>query len=95
MAFFIELTKIGSEDNYVDYIYEFSIPYEKFKNKAGKLRCKSKLVRGRLKINKENGDVEIVELAEGDSGMYVQRASLVLMKHWRKSEFPDKTCWAS
>jgi hypothetical protein len=96
MAFYIELIKTGKEeDNFVDYIYEFSLPYETFTNKAGKIRSRSKLVRGRARISKETGEVEVIELAEGDNGMYVQRATLALIKHWRQGEFPEKTCWAS
>ena len=81
MAFYIELIKTGKEDNFVDYIYEFYLPYETFKNKVGKLRSKSKLVSGKIRINKGTGEVEIIKLAEGDNGMYVQRATLALIKH--------------
>lgn len=96
MAFYIELNKINSEEeNFVYYSYEFHVIAEVIKNKAGKLRGKSKLVKGKLKINKKSGEVDVVELAEGDNGMYVQRATLTLIKHWRQGEFPDKTCWAS
>jgi hypothetical protein len=49
----------------------------------------------KLKIDKRNGDVHTLELAEGDNGMYAQRASWALIKHWKNGEFPEKTCWAS
>lgn len=96
MAFYIELNKIHSEEeNFVYYSYEFRIVTEYVKNKAGKLRGKSKLVTGKLRINKISGEVDVIQSAEGDNGMYSQRAILALIKHWRKGEFPDKTCWAS
>lgn len=96
MAFYIELNKIhNNDDNFVYYSYEYSIITENAKNKAGKLRGKSKLVSGMLKINKTTGEVNVVENAEGDSGMYSQRATLTLIKHWKKGEYPDRTCWAS
>ena len=96
MAFYIELNKVhNDEEDFTCYIYEFYLPTEPTKNAAGKLRGSSKLVNGKIKINKKTGEVDVVKLAEGDNGMYVQRASLALMKHWKKGEFPDKTCWAS
>lgn len=96
MAFYIELNKIlNEEENFAYYLYEFQLPTEAVRNAAGKLRGTSKLVKGKIRINMKSGEVDIIELAEGDNGMYVQRATLALMKHWKKGEFPDKTCWAS
>lgn len=96
MAFYIEVFKTGHEDeNYIYYTYQFSIPGEEYKSASGKTRYKSKEVSGKLKIDKKNGNVHTIELAEGDNGMYAQRASWALMKHWKLGEFPDKTCWAS
>lgn len=95
MAFYIELTKTSNEQDYVYYDYEFSFVAEVVRNEKGKLRGKSKLVKGKVRICKKTGGVEILELAEGDNGMHAQRASWALMKHWKKGEFPDKTCWAS
>jgi hypothetical protein len=48
-----------------------------------------------LKIDRINGEIRLVELAEGDKRTYAQRATLALIKHWKKGEFPDKTFWAS
>ncbi len=95
MAFSIELYKDIDQQGFVYYVYEFNLPTEPIKNAAGRLRGISKLVRGRVKINKTTGDVDIVELAEGDKGMYIQRAILAIIKHWKNGELPDKTCWAS
>ena len=54
------------------------------------------MVSGKLRIDKKKyGEVYILEMAEGDSGIRAQRAGWALMKHWRKGEFPEKTCWAS
>ncbi|WP_444908174.1 hypothetical protein ACJJIR_09670 [Microbulbifer sp. SSSA008] len=51
---------------------------------------------GKIKIRKDNGDVLIIEPAEGDEReAQAQRAGFALMKHWRQGEFPDKTYWAS
>lgn len=95
MAFYIELNKINENEVHATYTYEFHITVEFVKNKAGKLRGKSKLVKGELQIDKKSGDVKVIKHAEGETGMYVQRATLVLLKHWRQGEFPEKTCWAS
>ena len=96
MAIYVELIKSDViESDFVNYSYEFSILYEKFKNKAGKLRGRSKLVNGKIRINKKTGEVQVIELAEGDNGMYAQRAAAALRRDWRRGEYPDKTCWAS
>jgi hypothetical protein len=96
MAFYIELNKTnGEQEDFVYYFYEFYLPIGTFRNAAGKLRGKSKLVKGKIKINRKSGDIDIIELAEGDNQMYVQRAAWALKKHWKLGEFPDKTCWAS
>jgi len=96
MAFYIELNKILNEEkNFVYYVYEFQLPTEAVRNSAGKLRGTSKLVKGKIRINIQSGEVDIIDFAEGDNGMYAQRATLALVKHWRQGEFPDKTCWAS
>lgn len=96
MAFCIDVLKTGQEDeHFVYYSYQFTIPGEEYKSASGKTRYKSKVVSGKLKIDKRNGDVHTLELAEGDNGMHAQRASWALMKHWKKGEYPDKTCWAS
>jgi hypothetical protein len=98
MAFYIELDKIFQEDeNYVYYSYKFSLPGAggEYKTPNGRIRYLSKKVVGKLKLNKKNGDIEVLELAEGDKGMYVQRACWALSDHWQKGEFPDQTCWAS
>lgn len=96
MAFCINILKMHQEDeHFVYYIYQYSIPGEEYKSASGKSRYKSKVVCGKLKIDKRNGDVHTLELAESDNGMYAQRASWALMKHWKKGEYPDKTCWVS
>jgi hypothetical protein len=95
MAFYIEINKIAEEDYYLTYSYEFYITVDYNKNKAGKLRGKSKLVKGELQINKKSGDIKVIKLAEGENGMYIQRATLALTKHWEKGELPDRICWAS
>lgn len=96
MAFYIELNKTqNDEEDFAYYMYEFYLPTEPVKNSVGKLRGGSKLVNGKIRINRKTGKVDVIEFAEGDNGMYVQRASLTLMKHWKKGKFPDKICWAS
>lgn len=96
MAFYIEVIKANEEDEYfVYYVYQFSLPVHEFKTASGKVRYKSKMVNGQLKIDKRNGDVHTLELAEGDEGFHAQRASWALMKHWKVNEYPEKTCWTS
>jgi hypothetical protein len=96
MAFCIEVFKIGQEDEcFVYYTYQFSIAGDEYKSASGKTRYKSKVVSGKLKIDKRNGDVHTIEFAEGDHGMYAERAGWALMKHWKLGEYPDKTLWVS
>lgn len=96
MAFYIKVIKIDQEDEYFFYYsYQFSIPADEYKSASGKTRYKSRVVIGKLKIDKRNGDVHTLELAEGDKGMYAERASWALIRHWKEGEYPDETCWAS
>lgn len=96
MAFYIEIFKMGKEDeNFVYYAYQFSGPIREIKANNGKIRYKSEQVSGKLKIDKRSGEVHTIEFAQGDSGNYAKRASWALIKHWKNGEYPDKTCWAS
>ena len=96
MGIYVELIKSDViEPGFVYYNYQFSVLAETYKNKAGKLRNKFKLVEGTIKIDKRTGETHVIDLAEGDKGLYAQRADSALRKHWEKGEFPDKTCWAS
>jgi len=51
---------------------------------------------GQLLIDKETGNVEILESAPGDdAGAIAARASAKLRKEWKAGNFPDLTEWAS
>jgi hypothetical protein len=51
---------------------------------------------GKVKIDKSNGDVHILQRAADDkSGNQATRVSWALVKHWVKQEYPDKTSWQS
>lgn len=90
MAFSISVFKVGPEDEYfVYYIYKFLTQGEEYKSASGKTRYKPKEVSVKLKIDKRNGNVHIIELAERDNGMHAERASWAFMKHWKKGEFPE------
>lgn len=96
MAFYIELTRIKSQEiNYAYYRYEYSIVTEYIKNKAGKCRGISKRIDGTIRIHLKTGDVEVVKIAPGENGMHVNRAALALIKHWKDGDLPEKTYWAS
>lgn len=95
MAFRINAFKTKEDKNFIYYTYQFSTQGEEYISSSGKIRYKSKLVDGQLKISKENGDVHTIKLAEGDNGIYAQRAAWALIQHWKKGEFPEKTSWAS
>lgn len=95
MAFYIEIRKLNENLNFVTYLYEFRLSTGAVRNAVGKLRGSSKLVNGEIKLSKQSGDVEILKTAEGDKGLHSQRAILAIIKHWKKGEYPDKTCWAS
>ena len=96
MGIFVEVTKLENEDeNFVYYKYQFSLPTDEYKTNSGKVRYKVKVVSGSLKLEKRNGELYIIELAEGDGGSHVNCAYSALLRHWRKGEYPDKTFWES
>jgi len=85
MGMLAEVIKSGDEDNdFAYYIYKFALFDEKLK-----------YAQGKIKINKQNGDVITVEQAEGDGGSFAKCAGWALMRHWKKSEYPDRTYWES
>ncbi len=95
MAFYVEVIKMKEDKYFIHYKYQFKLPGDQYKSSTGKIRFKSKLVSGILKLDKLKGDVYVIEFAEGDQGNHAKRASWALMKHWLTGEFPEKTTWAS
>jgi uncharacterized protein affecting Mg2+/Co2+ transport len=88
MGIYVEVIKTNKEnERFVFYDYQFSIPNIETKT--------LKLVAGKLKIDKKNGEVHTVVLAQGDKGARAQRAAWALIRHWKNGEFPDKTSWES
>lgn len=52
--------------------------------------------RGRLRIHKQSGEIEVLEQVAGDeSKKYSMRAARKLTLHFRANEFPEVTCFAS
>lgn len=51
---------------------------------------------GKLRINKDSGEVCLVESYStgNEKGIY-QRAAHKIKKHWESGELPKETCWAS
>ncbi len=51
---------------------------------------------GKIRIDKANGDIYLLKLAEDDdSEAQAKRAGFALIKHWKKNEFPESAYWAS
>ncbi|MBD1229605.1 hypothetical protein [Xenorhabdus griffiniae] len=56
----------------------------------------SEMEHGLFEINKENGDVTLVRLADYDEQKhFFQRASFKIFKHWKNGELPEEAEWAS
>jgi hypothetical protein len=82
----VEVIKSGNEDKQFVY-YEYQFP---------NLNLSSKQIvmsKGKLKIDKVNGNVHTIENAEGDNGAYAKRAAWTLIKYWQKGEYPLKAYW--
>lgn len=95
MGLYVEVIKHSNDENFVYYTYQFFTVGEEYKSASGKTRYRQKVVSGKLKIDKRNGDVHIIELAEGDSGAYAKYASSGLIRDWIKGSYPDRASWAS
>jgi hypothetical protein len=95
MALYIEVRKTEETADFATYLYEFRLSTGVVRNSAGKLRGCSKLVNGKIKIFKETGEVEVLKMAEGDQGNYLERAKSVILKARSKGMFPNQACWAS
>ena len=97
MGVLVEILKLENENSqFVYYEYQFSIQGEEYISASGRIRYRLKKVSGQLKLNKINGDIDIIKLADSDNNsFYASRACKALAKHWLKGEYPDITCWAS
>lgn len=96
MAFYIRLEKTKEDKHSATYTYHFHVPYETYTSMSGKIRNRLREVHGEMRINKKSGEVQFMALPkEDDKQAYAWRAMLALVKHWKKGELPEKTCWAS
>lgn len=51
---------------------------------------------GKVSIQKKSGECHILEEPEYDKeSKLAMRVLRILVRHWKKGEFPDITCWAS
>lgn len=79
MAFYIDLVKIKENDNNAQYKFYTS------EDNAGI-----------IEIRKSDGYVSEIESAPDDNlARLFDRSAWALMRHWKKGEYPEKTCWAS
>jgi len=79
MGLLIDIKKI--EENDMDVLYLFTTP----EGDAGK-----------VSINKLTGECFFIEEPEYDKESKLAiRVSRVLVRYWRKGEFPEITCWVS
>lgn len=79
VAFYIDLEKIKENDTHVQYKF-----------------YTSEVNFGIIEIRKDDGHVSEIEPAiEDNLGRIFERSAWALMRHWRKGEYPEKTCWAS
>lgn len=82
MAIYIKIDKVKENDDFVTYQFDSDI-------------IESDDI-GILEINKKNGNCKIIQELSGDTNNYLLNlAYRAILRHWKKGEFPDKTCWAS
>lgn len=79
MAIYVGIRKIEEDAEYVTY--EFGPNEERV---------------GSIRLTKEDGQMEVIsEVPDDDKRAYSPCAKRKLLLHWRKQEFPEKTCFAS
>ncbi len=75
------------------------IEIEKLKERENTVQYKFSLLNecsGILSINKDSGDVTLIEPLPNKHGEnHFARAAYKVKKHWKEGNLPDKTCWAS
>lgn len=82
MAVYIKIKKIKENDFSV--IYEFD---------SGIKDCVDK---GAIEINKISGDcIDITPMPGDTNNTLAKYAYRAILRHWKKGEFPEETCWAS
>ena len=81
MGMYLGISKISETETTVRYQFN-----------SGIIDC---IDIGVIEIDKLTGDCYIIQSMPGDKedklAFYAGRA---LVSHWKKKEFPDKTCWA-
>ena len=79
MAFYIDLDKVEHTEEYVRY---------KYYNRPDNV--------GIIELNFSTGKFKEITAAPDDPNGYMfERAAMKIVKHWKKGELPEKTCWAS
>lgn len=79
MTFYMDLIKIEEAETYAKY--KFYIDESCY---------------GIIEIRKSDGYVSEIQAEPNDeSGRIFQRSAWALMRHWKRGEYPEKTCWAS
>ncbi len=79
MALFIEINKVA--ENSEAALYAF---------------CTDLGNAGKVSINKQTGECFVIEEPEDDKECILAiRVGIKLTQHWKKGEYPEKTCWAS
>lgn len=82
MGIYLKIDKVEENNDFV--VYEFD---------SGIMNCD---IVGVMKIDKKTGDCTIIKELVGDKDNYLfGLAYRAVLRHWKKGEFPDKTCWAS
>ncbi|MFM8453535.1 MAG: hypothetical protein ACKOAD_00860 [Gammaproteobacteria bacterium] len=81
MHFCIYLNKIEHTEKYVRYEYYSYDSPDKI---------------GIIELNFISDKFKEVQPAANDTNGYLfERAGMKIVKHWKKAEFPDNTCWVS
>ncbi len=50
---------------------------------------------GSVCVDKDTGEVELLELEGGRESFYLPRVARVMKRHFEAVEFPDDTCYAA
>ena len=90
----IGIFRVAETDEFADYLFccGLWVPDE---NEQGKYR-QHQTNFGRVRINKQNGETEVIHIMPGDIGERRAAATICkLQQHWRKGELPQVTQWAS
>jgi hypothetical protein len=98
MAIYIPIRKMFEDDKSAIYRYRVEAPKMPLtdRDRPRPRVTEAEYSHGQLRIDKQSGAIEVIELAAGDADQrHYSRAARKLSLHWEEGVLPEKTSWSA